>query len=250
MEAYQNLVVNIPHSSRFIPDIFQSLFYLDHEKLRQELLNTTDLYTDELFQSVARTLIFPVSRLICDVERFRNEKEEIMSKFGMWICYTRTSTQEKLKRVDAKHKREILKNYYDAYHAMFTRTVEEKLSNYGDCLIIDGHSFPTKNLYYKSLDIKKLPEICLGTDSFHTSQRLSEFTYAYFKSRGLEVALNKPYAGAIVPLTQYQRDKAVRSIMIEVNRSIYMDERTGDKKQDFGLVKEILHEYLQEVSTL
>jgi len=43
----------------------------------------------------------------------------------------------------------------------------------------------------------------METSPFHASQRLSEFTYAYFKSRGPEVAFNKPYAGAIVPLAKY-----------------------------------------------
>jgi N-formylglutamate amidohydrolase len=250
MKAYQNLVVNIPHSSMFIPAAFRSLFYLKQHKLNEELLKMTDLYTDELFCSEARTLVFPVTRLICDVERFRKEKDEVMSKFGMWICYTRTSEQEKLKRVDAKHKREILRNYYDTYHAMLTQTVEEKLQGLGSCLIVDGHSFPTKNLYYENIAMKELPEICIGTDAFHTSKLLSEFTCTYFKGKGLEVMLNAPYAGTIVPLTQYHKNKAVQSIMIEVNRSIYMNEITGEKKREFVWTKEILNEYLRKVSEL
>jgi len=250
MEVYKNLVVNIPHSSMFIPTAFRPLFYLEADKLNKELLKTTDLYTDELFQSAARTLVFPVTRLICDVERFRNEKDEIMSKFGMWICYTRTSEQKKLKRVDVKHKREILRNYYDAYHAMLTQTVEEKLQTQGGCLIIDGHSFPTENLFYKNLVMPELPEICIGTDDFHTPAQLADFTYAYFRDQGLKVMFNKPYAGAIVPLAQYHKEKAVHSTMIEVNRSLYMDELTGRKKRDFVWVKAMLSEYLRKVSEL
>ena len=72
----------------------------------------TDSYTDELFDIKGiRQHIFPISRLVCDVERFRNESDEEMMKQGMWICYTQTSDCKPLKKVTINHKQEILKLY-------------------------------------------------------------------------------------------------------------------------------------------
>ena len=68
----------------------------------------------------------------------------------------------------------------------------------------------------------------------------------YFTKAGLEVAVNTPFAGAIVPEPFYsQRDKRVQSLMIEVNRSLYMDEKTGRKKETFEEVKEAVQGFLK-----
>ena len=49
----------------------------------------TDWRTDELFKcELASSLVFPISRFVCDVERFPDEYEE-MFKIGQGICYTK-----------------------------------------------------------------------------------------------------------------------------------------------------------------
>jgi len=54
----------------------------------------TDAFTDDLFVPDfvgAQTIIFPMSRLVLDPERFLNDDDEIMSALGMGVIYTRTS---------------------------------------------------------------------------------------------------------------------------------------------------------------
>jgi N-formylglutamate amidohydrolase len=46
--------------------------------------------------------------------------------------------------------------------------------------------------------------------------------------------LNRPYEGTIVPSPFMGHEKAVWSIMIEVNRSSYMDEITGERFAGFS----------------
>ena len=53
----------------------------------------------------------------------------------------------------------------------------------------------------------------------HDKETLLEF----FKQRGYSVEINKPFAGSIVPLKYYQSDRRVSSVMIELNRRLYID---------------------------
>ncbi|MBQ3663473.1 MAG: N-formylglutamate amidohydrolase [Clostridia bacterium] len=42
--------------------------------------------------------------------------------------------------------------------------------------------------------------------------------------------MNRPYSGSMVPLAYYRKDRRVMSLMIEVNRSLYMEEN-GDRRE-------------------
>jgi N-formylglutamate amidohydrolase len=57
---------------------------------------------------------------------------------------------------------------------------------------------------------------------------------AGFVANGLEVTVDDPYSGAIVPVGFYQRDKRVTAVMVEINRRLYMDEETGEKAAGFA----------------
>ena len=93
-------VVHVPHSSRHVPAEEREAICLDDVALDAELMRMTDAYTDELFPvttvEVAR-LVFPVSRLICDVERFPLDQDEPMASRGVGVVYTRTSMGEMLR---------------------------------------------------------------------------------------------------------------------------------------------------------
>lgn len=169
-----NILIHIPHSSYLIPEEYMKLFYLTEKDLLQEQIKMSDSYTDELF-NIKRTKkhIFPISRLVCDVERFRNEDDEEMTKQGMWVCYTKTSDCKPLKRVDNEHKQEILELYYDKHHSVFESQVEKMLKEYNQCLIIDAHSFSSIPLPYELHSQNFRPEICIGTDSFHTPKEIA-----------------------------------------------------------------------------
>ena len=44
---------------------------------------------------------------------------------------------------------------------------------------------------------------------------------------GFSVAVDRPFAGALVPLRWYGRDARVSAVMLEVQRGLYCNERTG-----------------------
>jgi N-formylglutamate amidohydrolase len=66
---------------------------------------------------------------------------------------------------------------------------------------------------------------------------LSQATAQRIQEMGYRVNINRPYAGTMVPMAFYQKDRRVASIMIEVNRNLYMDELAGTKSCGFDTVK-------------
>ena len=60
---------------------------------------------------------------------------------------------------------------------------------------------------------------------------------------GFRVGMNRPFAGALVPNAYYGRDQRVQSVMIEVRRDLYMNERTGDRLPRFADVQRVLTEF-------
>ncbi|MFY9944068.1 MAG: N-formylglutamate amidohydrolase [Desulfobacterales bacterium] len=104
-------------------------------------------------------------------------------------------------------------------------------------MIIDCHSFPSVPLPYEDDQEPVRPDICIGTDSYHTPRRLVTETAAIFEKAGFRVVLNRPFSGTIVPMKFYRREPAVSSIMIELNRGLYMDEKAGVPLPQFEILR-------------
>ena len=239
-------LIHVPHASVYIPDEYISDYRA--EVVKRELLKMTDRYCDELFDFGREMIRCPVSRLVCDVERFRDDENEVMSAVGMGWYYTKCSDGTPLRRASGERRNEILQKYYDPHHAAFEEAVTNRLNAFGRCLIIDGHSFCSEPLPFELDQTKDRPDFCIGTDSFHTPQQLTEACVAFLESKGCSVKINSPFTGSIVPMRYYAKDTRVSSVMLEVNRRLYMDE-CGRKIKGFNSVKETLTELLSVLET-
>jgi N-formylglutamate amidohydrolase len=107
-------------------------------------------------------------------------------------------------------------------------------------LIIDCHSFPSVALPYELDQTGQRADFCVGTDSFHTPSFVRDAIVAAAKEEDYSIAVDTPFAGALVPLAFYRNDRRVWSVMIEVNRRLYMDEHSGAKGPGFEQVSGVL----------
>jgi len=234
-----HVIVHIPHSSALIPEQERAGLVIPDDKLKQELLRMTDWYTDQLFNlgETAIPVIFPVSRLVCDPERFANDADEPMAAQGMGAVYTHTSDGRPLRpSLNAEERQRLLDAYYFPHHQKLEQIVQSALADHGHCLIIDAHSFPSSPLPCDRDQSASRPDICLGTDPFHTPDWLADAAKRAFRDLGWRVELNRPYPGALVPLSLYERDARVHSIMVEINRALYLDETTGERLPHCGKI--------------
>ncbi len=245
------IILHIPHSSTIIPPEIRDQLTVSDEELDDEIRLMTDHYTDELFACDNFNdfaVIFPISRICVDPERFTDNTQESMSKKGMGVIYTHSHDGSRIRRDLTETERlRLLHEYYYPHHARLETIVAEKLRVDRKCLIIDCHSFPSKPLPYEFDQSTDRPDICIGSDDFHTPPWLMKRCVSLFEEYGLKAVINKPFSGSLVPGKYYRSSRDVLSVMIEVNRKLYMDESSSLKNENFGNIQKSLTGVLESL---
>ena len=238
----RKLILHIPHSSTNIP--FFDGYIDDKQKITKEIEKLTDWLTDDLFSNeIDEAIITPFSRIFCDVERFEDDSQEVMSKFGMGVLYEKFDDDKKLRETTSELRKRILKDFYWKHHKKLLELVKMHLKGNNSCLIVDCHSFPEKALNRSLNKTTFRPDFNIGTDEFHTPKKLIELSKRYFEELGYSLGIDEPYSGTMVPMDYYKKDDRVQSIMLEVNRKLYL---SGTEKSDgYQEIKQVVQEYLK-----
>ncbi|MET4013431.1 N-formylglutamate deformylase [Mucilaginibacter sp. UYP25] len=243
------LILHVPHAGTHIPD--RTGYVISNEALEKEMLLLNDWYTDDLFGFTdGIPVVADFSRVFCDVERFANDEKEIMSATGMGSVYTKCDDGSDLRTVSTELKSEILNKYYYPHHEKLHAAVSEQLLLNNSALIVDCHSFSNKPFKRDMEQSTPRHDICIGFDGYHTPEGLYKFTKSFFEHHGFTVKLNCPYSGSIVPIAYYEKDNRVSSIMIEINRDLYLVPTTKQKSKNYNRIKSIIKNFLYKVSEL
>ena len=209
MEKLERIVLHIPHASPVFP------FGLSgwEEGIRREMGRWTDWYTDWLFASASRLdsriipVSYPFSRFFCDVERLEDDPLEAV---GQGIVYERFGG---LKRSVSREERFFAMRSYKEHHDRLRRAITGE-----NALLVDCHSFPS---YLSDVDI------CIGVndDWSRPEELLLEMVLERLRKKGYRTEINDPYSNSVAPDCR----STFQSLMIEVNKGIYMD---GDSTLD------------------
>jgi N-formylglutamate deformylase len=133
--------------------------------------------------------------------------------------------------------------FHVPHHSALECAADSMLEKYGRCLVIDCHSYPSAALPCE-LNISAMrPEICLGTDPFHTSENLFQQALNYFASQKIVVERDVPFQGALVPASGYQKDPRVSALMIEIRRDLYMNEISGERHRGFDRLSSVPRDF-------
>lgn len=217
------MILHIPHSSRKIDGHIE----LSNEKANLDYLTDTD--TDIIFSYWGCDIIrFPLSRFVCDVERF--EYNEPMETCGQGIIYRKDVFGDTIKRVTSD---EDIYELYREHHKKLTFTVNRQLAYHENVIIVDCHSFTS----HSSND----PEVCIGTDEFHTPYELIDIILNYFENKNIDAEANTPYRGTIIPFLHTSNGN-VKSVMIELNKNIYKN-NLDEFKQTIDTLLGIISDY-------
>ena len=238
------LILHIPHSSISIP--LKDGYVVNDDVLNLELLKLTDWHTEDLFCSETDIMIIAnFSRIFCDPERFADDSKEIMSQFGMGVLYERTDGGELMRTISSQLRERILSEYYWRHHNNLTQAVEDQLEKFSKAIIIDCHSFPDQPFISSVNKRTDRPDFNIGTDSFHTPLKFVDASVDFFRSRGYSLGIDWPYNGSIVPTKYYQQEDNVQSIMLEINRKLYLVEKSNRKLPGYHDIRKITHDYIE-----
>jgi N-formylglutamate deformylase len=222
-EAILPIVAHIPHAGTNVPDAVRDQFLPYPGELWREIAVVTDWYTDELFgmPGIARTQT-PISRVVLDLERFVDDKQETQAAVGQGVIYSHDSRGRQIRRTLSDEERgALLDNYCHPWHFKLEMDIEQQLDHWGHCLLLDCHSFPAEAFGNRAPYEVPPPDICLGIHRANTPQWLIDSCQRRFLSRGYSVSVDFPYAGCLVP-DRFGGNKQVPAIMLEINRSLYL----------------------------
>ena len=212
-------IIHIPHSSLEVPKEFRGRLLVDDKYFEKENIFMSDYKIDEFIPKDYPNIVkFNYSRMFCDVERYLDDSKEEMSKYGMGAIYIKDSNGDKFIKLDKEYRQFVIDNYYKKHHNNLDLMVEKLLNKYNDCFIIDLHSF-SDEFVNKMFNKNNNPDICIGINKSNYDIDLLEKTINYFSSYGYSVMINYPYSGSIIS----NKYPDVKSIMIEVNKRVYLD---------------------------
>lgn len=250
------ILVNSPHSGTFVPPSFSSPLR------REQLRETEDSFVDELWLlgcegAGAGLMAASFPRWYIDLNRREDdidpelllpeEKDLSLSKdsrdlevnpgpktfLGLGLIRRLAAPgahiyDQPLSRADVMHR---IDHYYKPYHRRLREELESVYKAHGHFILIDAHSM--KSVGNKTTpDVSKTrPDVVLGDLKGRSCDPwVTETIVKSFRSHGLSVQVNDPYAGAHI-MTEYGRPHLKQhSIQIEINRSLYMDEKTRVRK--------------------
>jgi len=213
-DSDSTVILHVPHASREIPLTVREDLQLDEPALNRELDAMTDTDTDLLaFAARNQAKQNKLSRLVIDPERFPDDRE-VMNSIGMGAVYRKTSKGEDLRKFDGARDAALLQSYFHPYAAALEETVRRIAINKGCVTIIDVHSYPRFEHLNGLNKGQRRPAVCLGVDDFHTPAWLLNLAQSHFSRLG-DVIMNEPYSGTYVPVSLYQVDSRVSSVMME-----------------------------------
>lgn len=140
---------------------------------------------------------------------------------------------------------------YTKYHLALEKTIQDAYYNFGQVWHINCHSMPASSAYPKRpmSAASRAPvatDFCLGNrDGTSCSLDFTRQVRAFLQGLGYSVTLNDPFKG--VELIQRHSDplRGKHALQIEINRALYMNEETGEKNNNYKVLKANIEKLIQ-----
>jgi N-formylglutamate deformylase len=244
-------VYNSPHSGRRYPLSFLASSKLDGKSIRR----SEDHYVDELFAAApslgAPLLVAHFPRAYIDVNRepyeldprmfsgplppFANSHSiRVAGGLGTIPRIVAENMEIYAGRLNVGEGLERIENVYKPYHARLRKLIARTHAHFGFGVLIDCHSMPG-NIRLSGSGIK--PDFIIG-DRYGTSASsdLTNAAITFLEELGFTAVRNKPYAGGFITEHYGRPQRGLHALQVEVNRALYVDEATLQKRADFAVL--------------
>ncbi len=232
-----------PHSGCNYPDEFVAASRLDPLSLRM----SEDSFVDEIFAAAPRRgapllrALFPRAYVDANREAFELDPAMFVDELpdyantrsprvaaGLGTIARAVASganiyRHKLTFAEALFR---LRRYYWPYHQALRSLIEETRDGFGYCVLVDCHSMPSVGGPLDRDAGSRRVDFILG-DRYGRSCTpvVVEAIEQVLGDHGYVVRRNRPYSGGYVTDHYGRPEAGIHAVQIEINRSIYMDER-------------------------
>ena len=143
---------------------------------------------------------------------------------------------------------QLLTMYYGPYHAALHELIESTRKAFGYCVHLDCHSMKSVGNAMNT-DVGQVRPDIVVSDLHGTSSRpeVTRTVADLLRQQGFNVNVNDPYAGAELVRRHGRPDNHCFSIQIEVNRTLYMDEKSYQPHAGYDRLISVFQKFLTEL---
>lgn len=256
------VVFSSPHSGRDYPARFSAESSLDSVTLR----SSEDAFVDQLFSGClnhgAPLIAASAPRAYVDLNRSAEELDpsvvagarsiglnpRIASGLGVIPRVVSEGRPIQSGKISMDEARARLNRYYFPYHAQLQDLLDTARAAFGEVLLIDCHSMPHEALAQSAGLFGKMPEVVIG-DRFGSSCRTDYVAEIerFFRVEGFRTGRNTPFAGAHITQSYGRPSSGQHVIQIEVDRSLYLEEKTVTKSASFEPMRQKLSRVISKI---
>jgi N-formylglutamate deformylase len=257
------LVVDVSRSGRVYPKEFRSPlpFTVLHDNV--------SMYVEDLWAAapqVGATMLYcTFPNTFIDVNRKEDDldPEVIDGKWptplnpspvairGLGLIKTKSRYGEPMqeRKLTVAEIKERFENYYHPYHRELKRIVDETYSRHGRLWQLSCHCMSAVGAPTHADPGQPRADFCLGNIGHTTSSTgFIEYVADEIKKLGYSVTINHPYQGNELNRRHGAPARGIESIMVEINKKLFMDTKTFRKTEGFGKLKPDLDKLLKTLA--
>lgn len=250
------VVLSLPHSGVATPKDERAFYQQDPDAVAM----AGDLYVDALYHdaiahgiTVVRT---PYSRFLVDLNRLPDDfcpatvqRAQVRAEPGyhgqrgvFWGVSPdgRPLYRRPFTRAEAALR---LERYYYPYHRALRNHLNALRQRFGYAILVDGHSMPSQGLRVRG--VPRADIVPGDLDGQSCAPELSGFVERWWRDAGYTVQPNRPYRGGAITRLHGKPEENIHAIQIEINRALYMDERSYRFNQNFTALRRDCNAFLR-----
>jgi N-formylglutamate amidohydrolase len=245
------VIVDVSRSGREYPEEFRSNVPFT------ALHDNVSMYVDQIWgeaPNLGATLLyasFPSfwidanrNELDIDAELIEGEwpvpLQPTVSKRGLGLLKSKSRYGEPVheRKLTVAEVMERLEKYHRPYYAELAQNLERLKSGFGFVAQLSCHCMSAVGAPTHPDPGQDRPDFNLGNVNGKTcSKEFMAFVESTIKSLGYSVGVNFPYNGGELNARFGAPDKGVESIMVEINKKLFMDTRTFKKTPGFERIR-------------
>ena len=258
------IVIASPHSGRNYLSSVKEQSILDPITLR----SSEDAFVDELMD-FAPALGIPlicseIPRAFVDLNRARDELDpaiiegikpnrqnpRVISGLGVIPRVVANGKEIYSGKLSKEAAIERLENFWDPYHSKLAELLDRARQQFGYSILIDTHSMPHEAILNASSSFRT-SQIVLGDRYGATcAPEIINDLIKLISKNGLRASRNIPFSGAYIVQKYGSPGLNRHAIQLEIDRSIYMDERKIQKLEKFHKLKNKLQNIMRDFSQI